>query len=44
MLWLSYHGLGKISQKMSQMAREMCVQVREKVRELFFQIFEGHPY
>ncbi len=27
-----------------KIVREICVHVREKVRELFFQIFGGNPY
>ncbi len=33
---LSFHALGKTSLKMSKLVREICVQVREIVRELFF--------
>ncbi len=39
---LSFHAPGKISCKMQEMVREIGVQVRQKVRELFFlQIFVG---
>ncbi len=38
MLWLSFHTPGKTSCKMSEIVKDICVPVREKVRNLF-QIF-----
>ncbi len=49
MLQLLFHVLRKISCKVLEMVREICVQVREKVRDcqetylFFLQIFGGNP-
>ncbi len=43
---LSFHAAGKTSCKMQKLAREIYVQVKEKIREsqgAYFEIFGGKP-
>ncbi len=43
MLRLSFHAPGKTFRKLSKFVREICVQIRKKSQEFFFQILGENP-